>query len=34
LKFASVPAYLLEATCAPAQAAGRAPSDLETERIG
>jgi hypothetical protein len=34
LKFAIVPAYLLEATCAPVQAAGRAPRDLDTERNG
>jgi hypothetical protein len=33
LKVASVPAYLLEANCALAQAAGKAPIDLEAERI-
>jgi hypothetical protein len=34
LKLASVPAYLLEADCALAQAAGRAPIDLVAERSG
>lgn len=34
LKLASVPAYLLEADCAPAQAAGKAPMDLVAERRG
>jgi hypothetical protein len=34
LKAASVPAYLLEAICAPVQAAGSAPRDLVAERNG
>jgi hypothetical protein len=34
LKLASVPAYLLDAVCALAHAAGRAPIDLEAERSG